>query len=384
MSETSTVLLSEQEIMIRDAARKVAQEVVASTAAQRDRDCAWPGSELRAAGELGFLGMHVPAEYGGSALTFPEYCLAIEEFAAADAGFATILHVHNGLAGCVAQAGTEAQKRKYLPDMASSKTIVAGLLTEPQAGSDTAAFRTTARREGDHYVLNGSKQFISNGNEAGVGIAIAAVTETAEGRLGPSLFIVDPRAPGYNVTRVEEKLGQRSAHVAAIQLDNHRVPVDNLIGEEGSGYKRVMGMLSEGRIGIAAVACGVARAALEAAVKYAKEREAYGGPLIKLQGVAFDLADMATQVEVAYQFMLHAARLQAAGVHCAKEASMAKLFASEIAEKVCSDAIQIHGGYGYLTDFPVERYYRDARVTKIYEGTSHIQKVIISRSLAGR
>ncbi|MEC5408516.1 acyl-CoA dehydrogenase family protein [Paraburkholderia sp. MPAMCS5] len=378
------MLLSEQEVMIRDAARKVAQEVVASTAAQRDRNCAWPSSELRAAGELGFLGMHVPAEYGGSALTFPEYCLAIEEFAAADAGFATILHVHNGLAGCVAQAGTEAQKRRYLPDMASGKTIVAGLLTEPQAGSDTAAFRTTARREGDHYVLNGSKQFISNGNEAGVGIAIAAVTETPEGRLGPSLFIVDPRAPGYNVTRVEEKLGQRSAHVAAIQLDNHRVPVDNLIGEEGSGYKRVMGMLSEGRIGIAAVACGVARAALEAAVKYAKEREAYGGPLIKLQGVAFDLADMATQVEVAYQFMLHAARLQAAGVHCAKEASMAKLFASEIAEKVCSDAIQIHGGYGYLTDFPVERYYRDARVTKIYEGTSHIQKVIISRSLAGR
>lgn len=384
MSETSNVLLNEQEVMIREAARKVAQEVVAATAAERDRTGAWPRSELQAVGELGFLGMHVPEEFGGSAATFPEYCLAIEEFAAADAGFATILHVHNGLAGCVAQAGSDAQKRQYLPDMTSGKTIVAGLLTEPQAGSDTAAFRTTARREGDHYVLNGSKQFISNGNEAGVGLAIAAVTETPEGKKGPSLFIVDPRAPGYNVTRVEEKLGQRSAHVAAIQLDDHRVPLENIIGEEGSGYKRVMGMLSEGRIGIAAVACGVARAALEAAVQYAKEREAYGAPIIKLQGVAFDLADMAAQVDVAFQYMLHAARLQAAGVHCAKEASIAKLFASEIAEKVCSDAIQIHGGYGYLTDFPVERYYRDARVTKIYEGTSHIQKVIISRSLAGR
>lgn len=384
MSDTSTVLLSEQETMIRDAARKVAQEVVAATAAERDRSSAWPRSELKAVAELGFLGMHVPEEYGGSAATFPEYCLAIEEFAAADAGFATILHVHNGLAGVVAHAGSEAQKRKYLPGMASGETIVAGLLTEPQAGSDTGAFRTTARREGDHYVLNGSKQFISNGNEAGVGIAITAITETPEGKKGPSLFIVDPRAPGYTVTRVEEKLGQRSAHVAAIQLDDHRVPAEDLIGEEGAGYKRVMGMLSEGRIGIAAVACGVARAALEAAVQYAKEREAYGGPIINLQGVAFDLADMATQVDVAHQFMLHAARLQQAGVPCAKEASMAKLFASEIAEKVCSGAIQIHGGYGYLTDFPVERYYRDARVTKIYEGTSHIQKVIISRSLGAR
>lgn len=384
MSDTSAVLLNEQEVMIRDAAREVAQGIVAATAAERDRTSAWPRDELKAVGELGFLGMHVPEEYGGSAATFPEYCLAIEAFAAADAGFATIVHVHNGLSGALAQGGTEAQKRRYLPDMASGKTIVAGLLTEPQAGSDTAGFRTTARRDGDHYVLNGSKQFISNGNEAGVGLAIAAVTETPEGRKGPSLFIVDPRAPGYVVTRVEEKLGQRSAHVAAIQLDNHRVPAENLVGEEGGGYKRVMGMLSEGRIGIAAVACGVARAALEAAVQYAHEREAYGAPIIKLQGVAFDLADMATQVDVAYQYTLHAARLHAAGVPCAKEASMAKLFASEIAEKVCSGAIQIHGGYGYLTDFPVERYYRDARVTKIYEGTSHIQKVIIARNLGAR
>jgi len=384
MSDTSAVLLSEQEVMIRDAARKVAQEVVAATAAERDRTGAWPRAELKAVSELGFLGMHIPEEYGGSGATFPEYCLSIVEFAAADAGFATILHVHNGLAGVIAQAGNEAQKRKYLPAAASGETIVAGLLTEPQAGSDTNAFRTSARREGDHYVLNGSKQFISNGNEAGIGVCIAASTETPEGKKGPSLFIVDAKAPGYVVARVEEKLGQRSAQVAAIQLDNLRVPAEDLIGEEGTGYKRVMSMLSEGRIGIAAVACGVARAALEAAVQYAKEREAYGGPIINLQGVAFDLADMSARVEVATQYMMHAARLQQAGVPCGKEASIAKLVASEIAEKVCSDAIQIHGGYGYLTDFPVERYYRDARVTKIYEGTSHIQKVIISRALGAR
>ncbi|RJF91887.1 acyl-CoA dehydrogenase family protein [Noviherbaspirillum saxi] len=381
MSDTSAVFLSEQEVMIRDAARKVAREVVAATAAERDRTAAWPRDELRAAAELGFLGMHVPEEFGGSGLSFVEYCLAIEEFAYADAGFATILHVHNGMADMVHRVGTEEQKRQYLRGMTSGETIAAGLLTEPQAGSDTGAFRTTARREGSHYVLNGSKQFISNGNEAGIAFAIAAHTETPEGKKGASMIIIDPRTPGYNVTRVENKMGQRSAHVAAIQLDNCRVPVENIIGEEGTAYARLLATLSEGRIGIAAVAVGAARAALEAAVQYAKEREAYGAPIIKLQGVAFDLADMATQVEVAHQFVLHAARLHAAGVPCAKEASMAKLFASEMAEKVCSDALQIHGGYGYLNDFPVERYCRDVRVTKIYEGTSHIQKVIIARNL---
>ncbi|MBD9634647.1 acyl-CoA dehydrogenase family protein [Pseudomonas sp. PDM19] len=381
MSDTSAVFLSEQEVMIRDTARKVAQDVVAATAAERDRTGAWPRNELAAVAELGFLGIHLPEEYGGSAMSFPEYVLAIEEFAAADAGFATILHVHNGLADMLCRYGTQAQKNKYLQRMASGELIAAGLLTEPQAGSDTGAFRTTARREGDGYVLNGSKQFISNGNEAGIAFAIAAHTDTPEGRKGASMFIVDPRGPGYNVARVEEKMGQRSAQVAAIQLDNCRVPAENLLGEEGTAYKRLMGTLSEGRIGIAAVAVGAARAALDAAVKYAKEREAYGAPIIQLQGVAFDLADMATQVEVAHQFTLHAARLHAAGVSCTKEASMAKLYASEMAEKVCSEALQIHGGYGYLADFPVERYCRDVRVTKIYEGTSHIQKMIIARNL---
>lgn len=382
MSDTSAAFLGEQEIMIRDAARKVAAEVVAPTAAERDRNAAWPRSELRAVGELGFLGMLIPEEYGGAGATFVEYCLAIEEFAAADTGFATLIHVHNSVGLAVARLGNEEQKRKYLPDLASGKRIGAFLLSEPHAGSDTAAFRTQARREGEHYVLNGSKQFISNGNEAGLGLVLA-VTDKSAGKKGSSLLMVDPQeSPGYVVARVEHKMGQRSAHVAQIQLDQCRVPLANLLGEEGAGYRNVMGSLSEGRVAIAAVATGTARAALEAAVGYAKEREAYGAPIINLQGVAFDLADMAAQVDVAHHYMLHAARLCEAHVPCAKQASVAKLFASEMAEKVCSDALQIHGGYGYLNDFPVERYCRDVRVTRIYEGTSHIQKLIIARDLS--
>ncbi|MDH4656854.1 acyl-CoA dehydrogenase [Pseudomonas sp. BN606] len=381
MSDTTAVFLSEQEIMIRDSARKVAADVVAPSAAERDRSGAWPRGELEAVAELGFLGMLIPEEYGGAGASFVEYCLAIEEFAAADTGFATLIHVHNSVGLTVARLGNEEQKRKYLPDLASGKRIGAFLLSEPHAGSDTAAFRTLARRDGDHYVINGSKQFISNGNEAGLGLVLA-VTDKAAGKKGSSLLMVDPsQSPGYVVARVEHKMGQRSAHVAQIQLEDCRVPVTNLLGAEGSGYRNVMGSLSEGRVAIAAVATGTARAALAAAVGYAREREAYGAPIINLQGVAFDLADMATQVEVAEQFMVHAARLCEADVPCAKEASMAKLFASEMAEKVCSDALQIHGGYGYLNDFPVERYCRDVRVTKIYEGTSHIQKLIIARSL---
>lgn len=382
MSDTSEIFLSEQEIMIRDSARKVAAEVVAPTAAERDRSGAWPRGELEAVARLGFLGMLVPEEYGGAGASFVEYCLAIEEFAAADTGFATLIHVHNSAGFAVARLGSDEQKRKYLPDLASGRRIGAFLLTEPHAGSDTAAFRTQARREGEHYVLNGTKQFISNGDEAGLALVLA-VTDKAAGKKGSSLLIVDPtESAGYVVARVEHKMGQRSAHVAQIQLENCRVPAANLLGDEGSGYRMIMGSLSEGRVAIAAVATGTARAALEAAVRYAREREAYGAPIINLQGVAFDLADMATRVDVAHQYLVHAARLCEAGVPCAKEASIAKLFASEMAEKVCSDALQIHGGYGYLNDFPVERYCRDVRVTKIYEGTSHIQKLIIARSLA--
>lgn len=380
MSDTSSIFLSEQEVMIRDTARKVATDVIAPTAAERDRTGNWPHQELKAVADLGFLGMHVAEEFGGTQASFVEYCLALEEFAAADSGFATIVHVHNGMGDMLNRFGTPAQKERYLAKLASGETIGAGLLSEPQAGSDTANYRTSARREGDNFVLNGSKQFISNGSEAGFTFALA-ISDKGNAKQGASMFIVDPKTPGFNVTRVEEKMGQRSAHVAAIHLDDCEVPGENLLGEEGMAYQRLLSGMSEGRIGIAAIAVGTARAALDAAVNYAKERTAYGAPIIKLQGVAFDLADMAMQVEVAHQYVLHAARLHTAGVPCAKEASIAKLYATEMAEKVCSEAIQIHGGYGYLTDFPVERFYRDVRVTKIYEGTSHIQKVIIARAL---
>ncbi len=380
MSDTSAAFLSEQEVMIRDSAKKVATEVVAPTAAERDKTQAWPHKELKAAAELGFLGMLIPEEYGGVGASFVEYCLAIEEFSVADAGFATIVHVHNSLGLTIARSGTEEQKRRYLPALASGEKIGAFLLTEPHAGSDTAAFRTSARRDGSNYVLNGSKQFISNGSEAGVAIVLA-ITDPSAGKRGSSLFMVDPSEPGYIIARVESKYGQHTAHIAQIELDGCHVSEANLLGAEGSGYQQTMALLSHGRVAIAAQAVGVARAALGAAIQYAHDREAYGKPIMNLQAVSFDLADMATQVEVAHQYVMHAAKLCEADIPCAKEASMAKLFASEMAEKVCSDALQIHGGYGYLKDFPVERYCRDVRVCKIYEGTSHIQKLIISRNL---
>ncbi|VXC39241.1 Acyl-CoA dehydrogenase [Burkholderia sp. 8Y] len=380
MTDSSHLFLTEQQNLIRDSARRVVSEIVAPTAARRDRESAWPRDELKALAELGFLGMLIPEEYGGTGAGVLDFCLAQHEIAAADAGLATINHVHNFTALTIVENGTEEQKRRYLPAMARGESIGAFLLTEPHAGSDTAALRSTARKDGDSYVINGSKQFISNGSEAGVGV-VYAMTDKAAGKRGASTFIIDPRQPGYHVTRVESKLGQHTAHTAQITLEDFRVPAANMLGGEGDGYRTVMGGLSDGRIGIAFIAAGVARAALEAAVSYAKEREAYGAPIIRLQGVAFDLADMAAQVDVAYQYCLHAARLRDAGVACVKEASIAKMFASEIAEKVCSDALQIHGGYGYLTDFPVERYLRDVRICKIYEGTSHIQKLIIARSL---
>jgi alkylation response protein AidB-like acyl-CoA dehydrogenase len=381
MSDTSSTFLNDQENMIRESARKAATELVGPTAAERDRSCAWPRQELKQVAQLGFLGMLVPQELGGAGASFVEYCLAIEEFAAADAGFATLIHVHNTTAMLIAHHGSEQQKRELLPAMAHGDKIGACLLTEPHAGSDTSAFRTSARRDREGFVINGSKQFISNGSEAGVALVLA-VTDKSAGRKGFSLFVVDPRQPGFRVARVEHKLGQRSAHVAAIQLEDCMVPAGSLLGAEGAGYGAIMSCLSEGRVAIGAVAVGAARAAFEAALKYAQERQAYARPIIQLQAVSFDLADMATQVEVARQFVIHAARLCQAAIPCAKEASMAKLFASEMAEKVCSDALQVHGGYGYLNDFPVERYCRDVRVTKIYEGTSHIQKLIIAKNLA--
>jgi len=376
----STVFLSEQEILIRDSARRAAQGILAPTAAERDRTSAWPTQELKALAKMGLLGILIPEEYGGSGSSFVEYCLAIEAIAEADAGVATVLHVHNATGYTLCRLGNAEQRQRWLPAIACGETIVASLFSEPQAGSDTAAFTTTATRDGDHYVLNGTKQWISNGDEAGIAIVLAKTDSTA-GKHGFTLFAVDPKDPGYKVLRVEHKLGQRTAHTAQIGLENLRVPASSRLDEEGAGYAKVLGFLSEGRITIAALAIGVAQAALDAAIKYAKEREVQGQPIFNLQAVNFDLAEMAMKVDVARQYMLHAARLSAAGIPCRKEASIAKLYATEMAEQVCSDAIQVHGGYGYVNDFPVERYYRDVRVTKIYEGTSHIQKLIIGRHL---
>lgn len=381
MSDNSDRFLSERETMVRDSARKVSKEVIAPTAAARDQSQAWPFDELKTVGDLGFLGMLVPEDYGGSGASFVEYILAIQEFAAADAGFATITLVHNTLGLTVYRVGSEEQRCRYLPKLVTGEHIGAALFTEPHAGSDTAAFRTSARRDGAHYVVNGSKQFISNGSEAGLAMALV-VTDPASAKHGKSLLLIDPSQPGYHVTRVEKKYGQHTAHLAQIELADCRVPVEDLLGQEGSGYRKVMELLAYGRVTIASQAVGIARAALDAALRYASERKAYGAAINKLQAVSFDLAEMATNVEVAHQYVLHAARLVDAGVRCAKEAAIAKLFASEMAEKVCSTALQIHGGYGYLKDFPVERYCRDVRICTIYEGTSHIQKLIIARELS--
>jgi alkylation response protein AidB-like acyl-CoA dehydrogenase len=366
--------------MVQEAAQRLAREVVAPTAAARDRDSAWPTQELRALGEQGFMGMLIPEADGGSGMSFMAYCIALETFSAADCGLGTIFHVHNMFYYTLGRHGTPEQKRRYLPAGASGEKIGAWLLTEPQMGSDTANMKTTARREGDAYVIDGTKQFISNGSEAGTAV-VMAVTDPAAGRRGVTAFIVDTATPGYEVTRIEEKMGQRTAHTAQIRLEGLRVPAANMLGEVGGGYRIAMSGLADGRIAVAAQAVGVAQAALDAAVRYAREREAYGKPIIALQGVAFRLAEMATEVAVARQFYLHAARMLEAGLPCSKEAAMAKLHATDMAEKVCSEALQTFGGYGYLQDFPVERYCRDVRVCRIYEGTSDIQKVIISRSL---
>lgn len=375
------MLLNETQEQIRDAVRAFAQERLAPGAAKRDREHAFPRAEIAEMGELGFLGMLVPEEYGGSDLGMVAYALALEEIAAGDGACSTIVSVHSSV-GCmpILRFGTEEQKQRFLPPMASGEWIGGFALTEPQAGSDASALRTRARRDGDHYVIDGAKQFITSGKNGKV-IIVFAVTNPDAGKKGISAFIVPTDTPGYEVLAVEHKLGQHSTDTCALAFNGMRVPVENRLGAEGEGYKIALSNLEGGRIGIAAQAVGMARAAFETARDYARERVAFGKPIIEQQAVAFMLADMATRIEAARQMVLHAATLREAGRPCLTEASMAKLFASEIAEKVCSSAIQIHGGYGYLADYPVERIYRDVRVCQIYEGTSEVQKLVIARGL---
>ena len=375
--------LSEEQSLIRETLRAFAQERLAPHAARWDREHHFPRAELSALGELGALGIVVPERWGGAGLDYVSLAVALEEIAAGDGAVSTIVSVQNSVVcGPINGFGTDAQKERFLVPLARGEALGCFCLTEPHVGSDAGAIATRAQRDGDCFVLNGVKQFITTGKNADVAV-VFAVTDKAAGKKGISAFLVPTSTPGYVVARVEEKLGQRASDTAQIVFENCRVPAASLLGSEGQGYRIALANLEMGRIGIAAQAVGMARAAFDAALAYAHERTSFGKALVGHQAISFKLADMATQIEAARQLTWHAAALRDAGQPCLKEASMAKLFASEMAERVCSDAIQIHGGYGYVTDFPVERIYRDVRVCQIYEGTSEIQRLVIGRALAG-
>jgi butyryl-CoA dehydrogenase len=375
------MILTEEHEMIRDALRSFAQERLAPNAARWDREHHFPQAELKELAALGAFGVAVPEEYGGAGLDYVALALVLEEIAAGDGGTSTIISVNNCPVCSIGMMyANAAQKEQWLMPLARGEMLGAFALTESHAGSDASSLRTTAVRDGDSYVINGSKQFITSGKYGDVAIVLA-VTDKAAGKRGISAFWVPTDTPGYIVAGVEQKMGQHSSDTAQLLFDNCRIPVENLIGEEGQGYKIALSGLEGGRIGIASQAVGMARAAFDAALAYAKDRTSFGKPIFEHQAVQFKLSDMATQIEAARQLIRHAASMKDAGLPCLKEAAMAKLFASEMAERVVSDAMQIHGGYGYVADFPVERIYRDVRVCQIYEGTSDIQKILIARAL---
>jgi butyryl-CoA dehydrogenase len=375
------MILSEEQTLIRDSARAFAQEKLLPGAAERDRTCEPPLELLREMGGLGFMGMTVAEDWGGAGADYVSYVLAMEEIAAGDGAVSTIMSVNNA-PDCLAieRFGTDEQKEQWLKPLARGEMLGAFALTEPQAGSDASDLKTRAKADGNGYVLNGTKQFITSGSIADVVLAFA-VTDPGAGKRGITAFLVPTDAPGYRVLRKEQKLGQRASDTCALQFEDLRVPGSARLGEEGEGYRIALANLEAGRLGIAAQSIGMARAAFEASLAYAKERKQFGRAIIAHQAIGFRLAEMATEIEVARQMLHHAASLRDAGRPCLTEAAMAKLHASEMAERVCSAAIQIHGGYGYLADFPVERIYRDVRVCQIYEGTSEVQKIIIGRAL---
>jgi len=375
------MILSEEQEMIRDSVRAYARERLAPNAAKWDREATFPREALAGLARMGLYGVAVAQESGGAGLNYLALALAMEEIAAGDGATATIIAVNNLVTGILNGYASPAQQEKYLKPLASGAQLGCFCLTEPHVGSDASAIRASARREGGEWVLNGVKQFITSGKNADLAI-VFAVSDRNAGKKGISAFIVPTSAPGYVVTRIEEKMGQHASDTAQISFEDCRIPAENLLGTEGEGYGIALSNLEGGRVCVAAQAVGIARAAYEAALKYARERESFGKAIIEHQAVNFRLADMATKIEVARQMTWHAASLRDARRPCLKEASMAKLFASEMAEEVCSDAIQIHGGYGYVADFPVERLYRDMRVTKIYEGTSDIQRLVIGRAIA--
>ena len=376
------MLLSEDHLAVQEAVRAFVQDRIAPQAAAWDKSHRFPREELRGLADLGCYGVAVPAEYDGAGLDYLALAIILEEIAAGCGATSTVVSVNNCPVCSILMAfGNEDQKQRFLRPLARGDMLGAFCLTEPHVGSEAGGLRTTAVRDGDEYVLSGVKQFITSGKNGDVGI-VMAVTDKAAGKRGISAFLVPTATPGYTVARLEDKMGQHASDTAQILFENCRVPTANLLGEEGMGLKIALSGLEGGRIGIASQAVGMARAAFEAALAYSKQRTSFGQNIFDHQAVQFKLADMATQIEAARQLIRHAAALKDAGRPCLKEASMAKLFASEMAEKVCSDAIQIHGGYGYVSDFPVERIYRDVRVCQIYEGASDIQRLVIGRSLA--
>jgi alkylation response protein AidB-like acyl-CoA dehydrogenase len=376
------MLLSEDHQAVQDAVRQYVQAEIAPHAAAWDKSCQFPAAQLRGLAALGCYGVAVPTEYGGAGLDYLALALMLEEIAAGDGATSTIVSVNNCPVCSILMAfGNEDQKQRFLKPLARGDMLGAFCLTEPHVGSEAGGLKTTALRDGDDYLLNGVKQFITSGKNGDVAI-VMAVTDKAAGKRGISAFLVPTATPGYVVARIEDKMGQHASDTAQILFENCRVPAANRIGDEGQGLKIALSGLEGGRIGIASQALGMARAAFEAALAYAKERKAFGVPIFEHQAVQFKLADMATKIEAARQLIWHAASLKDAGRPCLKEAAMAKLMASEMAEAVCSGAIQVLGGYGYLSDFPVERIYRDVRVCQIYEGTSEVQKILIGRALA--
>ena len=376
------MILDDDHRAVQEAVRSYVQDRIAPQAAQWDRDKHFPKDELRGLAELGCYGVAVPTDYDGAGLDYLALAVILEEIAAGDGATSTIVSVNNCPVCSILMAwANDAQKAQWLKPIARGDLLGAFCLTEPHVGSQADGLKTTAVLDGGDYVLNGVKQFITSGKNGDVAI-VMAVTDKAAGKRGISAFIVPTATPGYTVARIEDKLGQHASDTAQILFENCRVPAANRLGEEGQGLKIALSGLEGGRIGIAAQSVGMARAAFEAALRYSKERVAFGKPIFEHQALQFRLADMATQIEAARQLIHHAASLKDAGVACLKEAAMAKLFASEMAERVCSAAIQVFGGYGYVSDFPVERIYRDVRVCQIYEGTSDVQKILIGRALA--
>ena len=380
------MLLSEDHLAVQDAVRSYVQAEIAPHAAAWDKSHQFPAAQLKGLAQLGCYGVAVPTEWDGAGLDYLALAIILEEVAAGDGATSTVVSVNNCPVCSILMAyGNADQKERFLKPLARGDMLGAFCLTEPHVGSEAGGLRTTAvlsnDGDGDHYVLNGVKQFITSGKNGDVAI-VMAVTDKAAGKKGISAFIVPTSTPGYTVARIEDKMGQHASDTAQINFDGCRVPVANRLADEGMGLKIALSGLEGGRIGIASQSLGMARAAFDAALAYSKERQSFGKPIFEHQAVQFKLADMATKIEAARQLVWHAALLKDAGRSCLKEAAMAKLFASEMAEGVCSAAIQVFGGYGYVSDFPVERIYRDVRVCQIYEGTSEVQKILIGRALA--